>query len=693
MFKAVLSNFSIYAMVSEVSSKIKDGWIQQIYQLDEQIFLFRIRTRKSGTVTLLVQPGIRIHLTNYEREKPKVPSKFCMNILRKNLKNLRILNFYQHNFDRICVLELGKIFFDEDKEKREMLFKIVFEFFKYGTLTILNEKNLVVASLHYKQMRDRRVIPNRPYDFAPSRGFNFLQITKEELQDLFKDNEKELIHILLSNLNIGPIYTEEIYLRSGITDFSRTGSSLSKEQIDKIYQTIQEIQKILLEKKFTPQVIKKEGKNYDVTPMSLVRYDKPEYEKISDYENVNEAIDEFYSSQEKTIDHKQIQQAQSQKETKFLKIQKILNEQKKKIEEMKISIEKYRKYGDLIYQNFQMIDELLRTINEARQNNVEWDEIIRKIELGKQKGVAAAQIVKKIIPNNALLQLQLEDETISVDFRFSASEIAEKFYKKSKKARSKLKGAEKALNDTLKKFEKAKTEMEDVQKLKAEKIQKKRKKKWYEGFHWIISSDGFLIVGGRDAKTNEVLMKKYKEKNDIFVHAVFHGASTVLIKTNGKTVPERTLFEAAGITVSYSSAWKSRFSSADAYWVKPEQVSFSPPSGEYLEKGSFIVKGKKEMLKGIPLEIKIGLMIEDDYAIPVLGIGDSLLNKAKYIVSLKPGDLKTAEVSKKIKNHWIERIQKENDETSLNLIKRLKIEEIQRLIPSGKAQLFLSLKS
>ncbi|NHI91907.1 MAG: fibronectin-binding domain-containing protein [Candidatus Lokiarchaeota archaeon] len=689
MFKTVLSNFTIHALVSEISSKIINGWIQQIYQLQEnQIFIFRIRTKSSGTLSLLAQPGIRIHLTSYEREKPKIPTKFCMNVLRKNLKNLRVLDFYQFNFDRICVLELGRINWEEEKEIRETQFKIVFEFFKYGTLTVLNNKDIVSSSLQYKQMRDRRVIPNRPYDFAPSRGYNFLKITNEDLKKIFQDNEKEIIHILLSNLNIGPVYSEEICLRSGIKDMKRMGSSLTNEEINNIFENIQILRNLIIENEYSPQVIKKDGEFIDITPIKLVYYNKSEYEIIDKQPPTNDVVDEFYSSREKTIEHKEILETQGEKHTKFTKTQKIIDEQRKKIQDMKESIEKYRKYGDLIYQYFTLIEELLKTINDARQSNIEWDEIINKIEEGKGKEIPAAQIVKKIIPNEALLQLNLNDETVSVDFRYSASELAEKFYRKSKKAKSKLKGAENALIETQKKLDKVKIEVEEAQKLKSETIKKKRKKKWYETFHWTRSSDDFLIIGGKDAKTNEILIKKHKEKDDIFVHAVFHGASSVIIKTGGKPVPERTLHEAAGVSISYSSAWKSNFSSADAYWVTSDQVSFTPPTGEYLEKGSFIIRGKKEPLNDIALEIKIGFIYEKEHAIPVMGIGDSLINKAKFIVTIRPGELKSSDISKQIKKYWLEKIKEKNDESANLKVKNIKIEEIQQLIPSGKAQIF-----
>jgi len=69
----------------------------------------------------------------------------------------------------------------------------------------------------------------------------------------------------------------------------------------------------------------------------------------------------------------------------------------------------------------------------------------------------------------------------------------------------------------------------------------KRDKNWYEKFHWSYSSEGFLILGGKNLRSNEELVKKYLQPDDLFLHADVHGASVVVIKGEGKEIPETDL--------------------------------------------------------------------------------------------------------------------------------------------------------
>merc|ERR1712228_429673 len=126
-------------------------------------------------------------------------------------------------------------------------------------------------------------------------------------------------------------------------------------------------------------------------------------------------------------------------------------------------------------------------------------------------------------------------------------------------------------------------------------IMKARKVYWFEKFFWFISSENFLVIGGKDAQQNELLVKRYMKANDVYVHADLHGAATVIVK-NPRTepVPPKTLTEAGQFAVCFSAAWDSKVVTA-AYWVSPDQVSKTAPSGEYLTVGSFMIRGMEEI--------------------------------------------------------------------------------------------------
>ena len=112
-------------------------------------------------------------------------------------------------------------------------------------------------------------------------------------------------------------------------------------------------------------------------------------------------------------------------------------------------------------------------------------------------------------------------------------------------------------------------------------------KEWYEKFRWFTSSDGFLVVAGKDTVSNEVLVKKYATQEDVVFHAEISGAPFVVVKAEGKTISEQTLHEAGEYAASFSRAWRENAGSADVYWVKVDQLSKSGPSGESVPHGAF----------------------------------------------------------------------------------------------------------
>lgn len=42
-----------------------------------------------------------------------------------------------------------------------------------------------------------------------------------------------------------------------------------------------------------------------------------------------------------------------------------------------------------------------------------------------------------------------------------------------------------------------------------------RKVHWFEKFNWFISSENYLVISGRDAQQNELIVKRYMSKGDL----------------------------------------------------------------------------------------------------------------------------------------------------------------------------------
>ena len=186
---------------------------------------------------------------------------------------------------------------------------------------------------------------------------------------------------------------------------------------------------------------------------------------------------------------------------------------------------------------------------------------------------------------------------ISIDIRNTAEENAAYYFELAKKAKRKLTGIDATIRrfrDELAALEQKKERAVFEEKEKQAKVL--RKKEWYEKFHWFISSEGFLCIGGRDATSNEVIVKKHTDKNDLVFHTEAPGSPFFVIKTEGKKPGEATIQETAQATAIYSRAWKSGIV-ADVYWILPEQVSKKAMSGEYMPRGAFMIYGKRNYMR------------------------------------------------------------------------------------------------
>jgi len=252
-----------------------------------------------------------------------------------------------------------------------------------------------------------------------------------------------------------------------------------------------------------------------------------------------------------------------------------------------------------------------------------------------------------------------------LDLKKSIEENASDYFEKAKKIKKKIKGAEQALQENLKKLKdlEAKKEKFDDEESQAEKIEE-RNKEWYEKFRWFYSSDGFLVIGGRDATSNEIVVKKHTETNDLVLHTDMAGSPFFVIKSGNKKIPESTIKEAADAVCSFSKTWKLGLQSSDVFYVKPEQVTKKTKAGEYMGKGAFMIYGKTNYIEN---EINLAIGLTKDKIIMSGPLEAIKKNCEKYLV-LKQGDEKVSSIAKKI---------------NYKLGKELSLDEIIRALPAG----------
>ena len=663
-----MTNVDIHTICLELNDLLVGARVDKSFQPTKDTVVMRFHKAGTGRLDLVIQAGKRIHISQYPLTNPQNPPSFPM-LLRKRVKGANVVSIEQHNFDRVV----------EIKMKKEETYTLIVELFAKGNIILLNESNEIILPLKRKHWSDRDISSKKEYLFPAEHGINPIELTIDEFREIVSAGEDDEIVRVLATNGLGSLYAEEIMLNVEISKKTPC-SNLSAEDILSIYNAMKTLFEPLERKEFNPMIVnnKKEverlqsenpDKKYkfkeDVIPIKIKQYET--YEK-EEYESFNEACDEFYSSKVKN-EITNIQEAAWNK--KVSRFSKRLEKQEETLRNFEKTIEDSQRKGELLFTNYVQVDNILNVIKGAREKDYGWKEIGKTLKDAKKSGMEDAQIFESMDPLGNIT-LIIDGTSIALDSKKSIPDNAEVYYEKAKKAKRKIKGALIAIENT-------KAQLADMEAKKEKAMsnimvpQKRVKKnlKWYEKLRWFVSSEGILVVCGRDAGTNEAVVKKYLEQNDIYLHADIHGAPSVVAKVTSNSLNDNLLKELGEFSASFSSAWSKNFTSQDVYWVEPDQVSKTPVSGEFVPKGAFIVRGHRNYIRGCKLEISIGLVDYDGDKRIMAGPTDAMKKHTNKFVTIKPGYTKKEKIAKEI----LSRI---NEEDLLSL------DDVVRVLPSGK---------
>jgi len=675
--KKEFTSFDVAAAVCELKEAILNARVSNIYQLNDKTLLFKLR-RGEAVYRLVLEAGKRLNLTSYAFEKPLVPPAFCM-ALRKFLRNSLLKNIEQYEFERVVLFDFsGKL----------GNFRLVLELFGEGNIILVDGENKIVQALHYRRMRDRNIIRGETFRFAPPSGQNPSKVSVQALAEGLKSfGDVEVVRALARFLGIGGVYAEEVLLRLGIEKTIRC-ESLTLQQVEAIHKILHEMRSQVLEGKLEPCIfLDEDGAFLDVTPLRLKRYEGLRHQSFNSF---NEALDEFYAKTEaleKAVAEKRVAE-QLMLEAERLK--RVLSEQKKALEDAGQKAEKYRQIGDTIYAYSSDLQALLNKFLDEKRAGKEWNEIVYEVLSRKREGLKPYVFFESFDRQRLVLNLCIEGLHFGINVQKDLFWNAAKFYERAKLARRKLEGAKAALEETRKKLseieakiQEAKTLEEAIPAKAVEELAKRKVKprKWFEKFRWFTSSDGFLVLAGKDATSNEILIKKYTAPEDIVFHADIIGSPFVVVKTEGKKPTEKCLQEAAEFAAAHSRGWREGFASVDVYWVKPEQLGKAGGSGEYVPHGAFTISGTRNWMRNTPLKLAIGVHFnEAEDALFIGGPVNAVKNKTKIYTVIVPGENSGKQLLKQVLKALAEKAPKEKREKIL----KASIEQIRELIPYCK---------
>lgn len=356
-----MAGLEYHFLLRELSS-LCGKFISKFYELEGGLFRLRF-----GSSDLLVQLGVRMHLTKYISPSPQTPSNFC-EFVRKRLEGKKLTSLSQHGMDRIIFAK-----FASPSEECTL----VFEMFAGGNLLVLDASGAIMRPYKKEEWKGRRLARGEKYSTPPSLQLPFPP-SAQELSALFSQSEKEkFIVSVLSQLSIGTSYINEALLACDIAP-KTPAHSLSPSQLSALSSEFSRMHSSL-----SPIMYKQDGKPIDFSVFPLSQYSGLEAVQRP---SLSAAADEFYASVPSPIP------ASSAHEKKKEQLQLRLSLQLASLEEAQKQAQECTQAGNAIMQNSQMLQSLSLEINSMRAKKIGWEEIAallkkKKIEMEKTGSV------------------------------------------------------------------------------------------------------------------------------------------------------------------------------------------------------------------------------------------------------------------------------------------------------------------
>ena len=526
------------------------------------------------------------------------------------------------DLERILIFDIGK---------GNLIYRLIIELFDEGNIILAEENYTIIKPLRHHRFKDREIIPHVLYTL----GATDPTASLENLASAIRNDDRDLVRSLAIGCMLGGTYAEYICRKAGL-DKALPASSADPQTI---FAAVQELffQVVHAPK---PGIFAQHCEPIDIWDRNEVQY----------FLTFSEALEAFYpltKAERKTADAK----------SKLSKEERILKYQKSAIKKFDEKVEKTEAVVAAIYENYAFVSKVISSLDTASKTH-SWQEIERLLRDNQSPEV------KKIVafyPEEAAVDVDI-GKRVKIFVHEGIEQNAGRYYDVIKKFRKKKEGALRAMKTTLPKKKETRREFIFMKKL------------WYHRFRWFVTSDGVVVLGGRDASQNEELVKKYMGGQDLFVHADVHGASVVIVK--GKT---EHMEEVAQFAASYSGSWRSGHFSADVYSALPAQVSKTPESGEFISRGSFIVRGERTYYRNVPLAVGIGLMLEPHTAI-IGGPPSAIKGKTKAYTELKPGQFEPNDVAKKVLRILKQKVSEEEEKALKGI---LNTTQVAAFVPPG----------
>ena len=657
-FVMELSSVELRYLVNEIRSKVISSssgyYVSSINAITKSSLFLRLHHPMQEDIMLVLSTrGIWI---TRRRFKPVEENNSLEKIAQKEIERARLELIEQVGSERIVTLK----FRHPDGKVRI----VVGEFFGDGNIIICNEIMHIIAILNPIHVRHRTLSVGLRYVYPPARGVDVFNITLDQMLSL-RDAAKNLdvLRWIGRNISMPKKFVEEVINRAGVK-VDKHAAQLSDDEVSKIYDTIKNI----------ANEVSAGGKNHE--PIVIILNDKPqEALPIITQEAANTA---------KMIKENNVKRVPSYMDA----VDEVLSSEIMDIGRSSRTVELDRQIA--------VLEHDLEEQNKAKETVLQKAAAIRKLAselmaLSYQGSDGIADVLSKhsasLVTEKGIKYIEVAGEQVKM--QPNLAKASSMLFARAKEMERGNASIEEARAKILEQIGKLRSETAAIHKKVI--VKEHISREWYERYRWFITTDGLLVIGGRDASSNSALIRKHLTEHDIVFHAEVHGSPFFIIKnaaafaaTQEGTI-DSSLHQVAQATISFSRAWKDGLSSADAYWVMAEQVKKGAPTGQFLPKGSFVIEGKRNYIKGVELRLAIGIMQLNNRETLLCGPEEAIKKRSIFYGVLLQGGMDPMNAAKRVKSEFV-RIANDNIQIAES-IKHISLDEFVRALPTGQSRL------
>ena len=626
-----LAGIELRYLVDTISKQVEGYYVSNIYGITRDSILFKLHhTEKSDLFLMISTMGVWLTSVKIDQIEPnKLQKRLRNDILRLKLKEIK-----QIGSERIA-------YFTFEGFGKE--FVLVTEFFGDGNIILCNDQMKILALQHSIDVRHRKLGVGLEYIPPPQNGLDIFNIDEKNFHEL-KRTDLIAAKWLGRTLGLPKKYAEGIFKIAHL-DSKIKGSRLTFDEIKLIFQTTQQMVNDVTNGNHKPVIIQSD--KAEVYPINFNESSDSYLEVNSFIEGLDKVFTESLVNQGKTIQsttsNKKIQELESQ-----------LSEQEKAIEVVK---ERSNSITSVANSLFEMVSGGITSIQDTRS--------VEKLE----------NLNAKLLTEKGISFVMIADEKIKINYESSLQSIASTLFNEAKHQARAISSIEEIKNKTQKKLEKLLTKTESEE--NSITVSNIRKKNWYERYRWFFTTDGYLAIGGRDAASNSAVVRKHMSNADKIFHADIFGSPFFILK-DADVSSGISMSEVAHATVCFSRAWREGLYGVRSYWVNPDQVKKSAPSGEFLPKGSFTIEGQRNFIKAETLKLAVGILPQDNYFVLTCGPVEPIKRNSVLYAVIEPHGIEMVEAAKKIRNEFA----KLNEDATKNIL----IDDFVRVLPAGKSQ-------